>query len=66
MSGSSVARDRGNALKVLFGRAEHVLIGVVHLLPLPGSPDYDAAAWRRSMAGLSLMHALMPRPASMG
>ncbi len=43
MSGSSVARDRGNALKVLFGRAERVLIGVVHLLPLPGSPDYDAA-----------------------
>ena len=41
MSGSSVSRDRGNALKVLFGRAERVLIGVVHLLPLPGSPDYD-------------------------
>jgi hypothetical protein len=24
----------------IFGRLDHVLIGVVHLLPLPGSPDY--------------------------
>ena len=37
----SVARNRGSALQDIFGRAEGVLIGVVHLLPLPGSPDYD-------------------------
>jgi uncharacterized protein len=36
----SVARMRENALKVLFGRPTGVLIGVVHLLPLPGSPDF--------------------------
>jgi membrane complex biogenesis BtpA family protein len=41
MSGTSVARDRGNALETVFGRTRGVLIGVVHLLPLPGSPDYD-------------------------
>jgi membrane complex biogenesis BtpA family protein len=41
MSTASVGRDRGNALKAVFGRTEGVLIGVVHLLPLPGSPDYD-------------------------
>ena len=35
-----VARARENALKVLFGRPNRVLIGVVHLLPLPGSPDF--------------------------
>jgi uncharacterized protein len=34
-----VARERDNALKAIFGRGERVLIGVVHLLPLPGSPD---------------------------
>ena len=27
-------------LKAIFGRAHGVLIGVVHLLPLPGSPDH--------------------------
>ena len=37
----SVARARENALKVIFGRPSRVLIGVVHLLPLPGSPDYS-------------------------
>ena len=37
---STVARDRANALKEIFGRTERVLIGVVHLLPLPGSPDH--------------------------
>ena len=37
----SVARDRESALKALFGRSNAVLIGVVHLLPLPGSPDYS-------------------------
>jgi membrane complex biogenesis BtpA family protein len=35
-----VARVRSNALMEIFGRLDHVLIGVVHLLPLPGSPDY--------------------------
>jgi uncharacterized protein len=35
-----VARTSGNALKAIFGRETRVLIGVVHLLPLPGSPDY--------------------------
>jgi len=43
MTAASVARDRGNALKAVFGRVERVLIGVVHLLPLPGAPDYDCA-----------------------
>src|SRR5271154_5107981 len=37
----SIARMLENALKVLFGRPTGVLIGVVHLLPLPGSPDYS-------------------------
>ena len=36
----SVARARENALKALFGRPSRVLIGVVHLLPLPGSPEF--------------------------
>lgn len=41
MSGSStVARERGDALEEIFTRTERVLIGVVHLLPLPGSPDH--------------------------
>jgi membrane complex biogenesis BtpA family protein len=35
-----VARRSDNALKAIFGRDTRVLIGVVHLLPLPGSPDY--------------------------
>ena len=38
---STVARARSNALEQVFGRKERVLIGVVHLLPLPGSPDYS-------------------------
>ena len=37
----SVAQARESALKALFGRSNAVLIGVVHLLPLPGSPDYS-------------------------
>jgi len=36
----TVARERDHALKAIFGRAHGVLIGVVHLLPLPGSPDH--------------------------
>ena len=40
MSAPSVASNRGNALKQIFGRSDGILIGVVHLAPLPGSPDY--------------------------
>lgn len=36
----ALARSRGNALQAVFGRSHHVLIGMVHLLPLPGAPDY--------------------------
>ena len=36
----SVARVREHALKALFGRPNRALIGVVHLLPLPGSPEF--------------------------
>lgn len=36
-----LARRRGDALSAIFGHADRVLIGMVHLLPLPGSPDYD-------------------------
>lgn len=54
MSTISVARDRGDALKSIFGRSKDVLIGVVHLLPLPGAPDYDgggaAAIYDRALA----------------
>lgn len=35
--------DREGALEAIFGRADGVLIGMVHLLPLPGSPDYDGS-----------------------
>jgi uncharacterized protein len=51
---TSIARDRGHALKEIFGRTENVLVGVVHLLPLPGSPDYRdggaAAIHERALA----------------
>ena len=36
----NVAPPRSHALEALFGRRRGVLIGVVHLLPLPGSPSY--------------------------
>ena len=36
----NVSSNRGDALEALFGKARGVLIGVVHLLPLPGAPDY--------------------------
>jgi membrane complex biogenesis BtpA family protein len=36
-----VAPARENALKAIFGRPNRVLIGVVHLLPLPAAPDYS-------------------------
>ena len=39
--GHSVARARENALTAIFGRPNRMLIGVVHLLPLPASPDYS-------------------------
>src|SRR5260221_3661770 len=38
--GHAVARARENPLACIFGRPSRVLIGVVHLLPLPASPDY--------------------------
>src|ERR1700691_4627934 len=37
----AVARARDNTLTSIFGRPNRVLIGVVHLLPLPASPDYS-------------------------
>ena len=50
----SVARNRGSTLQDIFGHAEGVLIGVVHLLPLPGSPDYEGggagAIYERGLA----------------
>ena len=36
-----VAKPRGHALSELFGRASGVIIGVIHALPLPGSPEDD-------------------------
>jgi membrane complex biogenesis BtpA family protein len=38
----SIAKSRGHAIQEIFGRSK-VVIGVVHCLPLPGSPDYDGA-----------------------
>jgi uncharacterized protein len=37
----SVAPSRKHAFDEIFGRKRHILIGVVHLLPLPGSPAYQ-------------------------
>jgi uncharacterized protein len=37
---ASVAPARSHALEALFGRRRGVTIGVVHLRPLPGSPNY--------------------------
>jgi hypothetical protein len=37
-----VFRPKPHAIEALFGRRK-VVIGVVHSLPLPGSPDYDGA-----------------------
>jgi predicted TIM-barrel enzyme len=50
----AVASDRGHALTAIFGRAKGVLIGVVHLLPLLGSPNYRSALkmdgrWRNAV-----------------
>jgi len=41
---ASIYRSKPNALESLVGRAHHVVIGVVHLPPLPGSPGYAGAA----------------------
>lgn len=37
---AGVAHKRENALKAIFDRDRSVLIGVVHLAPLPGAPDH--------------------------
>jgi membrane complex biogenesis BtpA family protein len=37
---SSIYRSKPNAIEALFGRRKAV-IGVIHALPLPGSPHYD-------------------------
>src|ERR1700704_1603091 len=37
----SVAPSKKHAFDEIFGRKRHILIGVVHLLPLPGSPAYQ-------------------------
>ena len=42
----SVAPPRSHALEMLFGRQRAVVIGVVHLRPLPGSPSYGGEAPR--------------------
>ncbi len=51
---SPVARSRDHALHAIFGRSKGVLIGVVHLLPLPGAPDYPgdgvAPIYERALA----------------
>jgi membrane complex biogenesis BtpA family protein len=41
LSPTPVAPLRPHALESLFGRKRGVLVGVVHLRPLPGSPSYD-------------------------
>ncbi len=41
MTPQPVARLRDHALERLFGRRRGVVVGVVHALPLPGSPEHD-------------------------
>ena len=57
----TVARNRGNALEAIFARTERVLIGVVHLLPLPGSPDHEGSEvepiYERALADARAYHA---------
>lgn len=43
MSGKPVGRGDANVLRTIFGRPQ-ALIGVVHLLPLPGSPRFEGEA----------------------
>jgi hypothetical protein len=40
VSGKPLARERKHALEAIFGHRDRVLIGMLHLLPLPGTPDY--------------------------
>ena len=53
MSPNPVSAVAGDAVSALFGR-DKALIGVVHLLPLPGAPRYDgggvAAIYERGLA----------------
>ena len=42
MTPNTVHRDKPNAVRAIFGRPK-VVIGVVHLEPLPGSPSYEGA-----------------------
>lgn len=46
MSGSPVADHRDNALSAIFGRKRGVLIGMIHLLPIPASPGYRGGGMR--------------------
>ena len=43
-----VYKPRASALGVLFGQPKAV-IGVIHSLPLPGSPHMTASRWARSI-----------------
>lgn len=43
MPAAPVFRPRPDAIQGLFGRT-HVVIGVIHCLPLPGAPEYDGRA----------------------
>lgn len=47
MAEQAVAPVRGDTLQALFGRERALVIGVVHLLPLPGAPAYDGMAMTR-------------------
>ena len=50
MNTSLLARRRDNALAAIFGRGDRILIGMVHLLPLPGSPEYDGGGMAAILA----------------
>lgn len=41
MSTHTVGAPKPNALHEIFGRSSHIVIGVIHSLPLPGSPSYQ-------------------------
>jgi membrane complex biogenesis BtpA family protein len=41
-----LAHHRESALQTIFGRPDNILIGMVHLLPLPGSPDHHGGGTR--------------------
>jgi membrane complex biogenesis BtpA family protein len=44
----SAGLPRHNEIERIFGR-RHVLVGMIHLLPLPGAPRYDAAGAMRAV-----------------